>query len=181
VAGDLTGPGRRVATRSIEARNIPISKPDKRNDAMTVKTLIDQQHYKKPPFCDPKITVFEAAVEIAALDVNALAVVDGETLVGIITDHDVLRCLVDSGPGFSTQLVADWMTKKPVTCTEDTKLTDALKLMAGRGIRHLPVVEHGRPRTVISSKELLTRIHEHDEMEISVLRDLARAGQVAVA
>jgi CBS domain-containing protein len=147
---------------------------------MTVKTLIDKQTYKKPPFCEPGITVFEAAVKIAALDVNALAVVDGETLVGIITDHDVLRCLVDSGPSFSKQLVVDWMTKKPVTCTKDTKLTEALKLMAARGIRHLPVLENGCPKTVISSKELLTRIHEDDEIEINVLRDIARASQASL-
>ena len=147
---------------------------------MTVASLVERQTFKRPPFCSPGTTVFDAAVEIAQIDVNALAVVEDGALIGIITDHDIIRCLADSGPDFSKQLVEDWMTKDPVTCTAETKLTDALKLMAGRGIRHLPVLEGSRPRTVISSKELLTRIHENDEMEISVLRDLARVNRAAV-
>lgn len=148
---------------------------------MTIATLVAQQKLKKSPFCTSQTTVFDAAVEIAEIDVNALAVVDDGTLVGIITDHDIIRCLADSGPDFSTQTVRDWMTEKPLTCTSETKLTDALKLMAGRGIRHLPVVERDKAKTVISSKELLSRIHENDELEIGVLRDLARAGQASVA
>ncbi|WP_170428422.1 CBS domain-containing protein [Ruegeria arenilitoris] len=148
---------------------------------MTIATLVAQQKLKKRPFCTSQTTVFDAAVEISEIDVNALAVVDDGTLVGIITDHDIIRCLADSGPDFSAQSIKDWMTKKPLTCTSETKLTDALKLMAGRGIRHLPVVEDGKATTVISSKELLTRIHENDELEIGVLRDLARVGQAALA
>ncbi len=148
---------------------------------MTIATLVAQQNLKKPPFCTSQTTVFDAAVEIAAIDVNALAVIDEGTLVGIVTDHDIIRCLADSGPDFSAQSVKDWMTEKPLTCTSETKLTDALKLMAGRGIRHLPVIEDGTAKTVISSKELLTRIHENDELEIGVLRDLARGGQAALA
>lgn len=148
---------------------------------MTIATLVEQQKLKKLPFCTSQMTVFDAAVEIAEIDVNALAVIDEGRLVGIITDHDIIRCLADSGPDFSAQTVKDWMTEKPLTCTSDSKLTDALKLMAGRGIRHLPVVEDGKAKTVISSKELLTRIHENDELEIGVLRDLARVGHAALA
>lgn len=148
---------------------------------MTIKTLIERQNHKHQPFCTSDITVFDAAVAIAELDVNALAIVDDGELKGIITDHDVLRCLVDSGPAFSEQIVREWMTPRPATCTTATKLSDALMMMAGRGIRHLPVLENGRVKSVISSKELLTRIHEDDELEISVLRDMARAGRVAHA
>lgn len=148
---------------------------------MNVATLASQQRLKKPPFCTSISTVFDAAVEIAEIDVNALAVIDDDTLVGIITDHDIIRCLADTGPDFSAQVVKDWMTEKPLTCSSETKLTEALKLMAGRGIRHLPVVEGGKPRTVISSKELLTLIHENDELEIGVLRDLALVGRAALA
>jgi CBS domain-containing protein len=148
---------------------------------MTIASLLERQSFKVPPFCTSGTTVFDAAVKIAKIDVNALAVVEDDLLIGIITDHDIIRCLADSGDDFRDQLVQDWMTEKPVTCMAGTKLTAALKLMAGRGIRHLPVLENGRPKAVISSKELLTQIHENDELEISVLRDLARVGQVSLA
>ena len=148
---------------------------------MAISTLTEQQKLKHPPFCEPAMTLFDAAVKIAAIDVNALAVVEDGQLVGIITDHDIIRCLADTGAEFHSQIVRSWMTEKVVTCTEETKLSTALNMMAGKGIRHLVVMDCARPKTVISSKELLTRIHENDALEINVLRDLARVGHASVA
>jgi len=148
---------------------------------MTVSTLTKRQTLKKPPFCASDMLVFEAAVEIAEIDVNALAVVDDGTLVGIITDHDIIRCLADTGSEFSKQTVAKWMSKKVITCSPDTKMTEALNMMASRHIRHLVVAEGNRPVTVISSKELLTSVHENDELEIRVLQDLARVTHGSLA
>jgi CBS domain-containing protein len=148
---------------------------------MTVSTLTIKQTLKKPPFCTSDMLVFDAAVEIAEIDVNALAVVDDGTLVGIITDHDIIRCLADTATEFSSQKVADWMSGKVITCSPDTKMTAALNLMASRRIRHLVVAEETKPLTVISSKELLTSVHQNDELEIRVLQDLARVTHGSVA
>jgi CBS domain-containing protein len=148
---------------------------------MTVSTLTKRQTLKKPPFCVSEMLVFDAAVEIAEIDVNALAVVDDGALVGIITDHDIIRCLADTGSEFRKQTVAKWMSKKVITCSPDTKMTEALNMMASRHIRHLVVAEGNRPVTVISSKELLTSVHENDELEIRVLRDLARVTHGSLA
>tara|TARA_R110002051_G_scaffold271530_2_gene332020 strand:- start:6900 stop:7346 length:447 start_codon:yes stop_codon:yes gene_type:complete len=141
---------------------------------MTVSILTKKQALKKPPFCTSDMLVFDAAVEIAEIDVNALAVVNDGTLVGIITDHDIIRCLADTGSEFSKQTVEKWMSNKVITCTPDTKMTEALNLMASRRIRHLVVAEGSKPLTVISSKELLTSVHENDELAIRILQDLAR-------
>lgn len=148
---------------------------------MTISSLTKKQNLKKPPFCTSNMSVFDAAVEIAEIDVNALAVVDDGILVGIITDHDIIRCLAETGPKFSVQKVATWMSASVITCSPETKMTEALNLMAKRRIRHLVVTEGDRPLTVISSKELLTSVHENDALEIRVLQDLARFTHGAVA
>jgi len=148
---------------------------------VTISTLTRKQSFKKLPFCTSDMTVFNAAVEIAEIDVNALAVVDAGALVGIITDHDIIRCLAGSGSKFSAQKVADWMSDKVITCTQDTKMSKALNIMAGRGIRHLVVIDKNGPLTVISSKELLTSVHANDELEIRVLQDLARVAHGSAA
>lgn len=148
---------------------------------MTISTLTKEQSFKKRPFCSSDIPVFDAAVQIAEIDVNALAVVNDGVLVGIITDHDIIRCLADTGAEFSSQKVANWMSDKVITCTQDTKMSKALNIMAGRGIRHLVVVDGDRPLTVISSKELLTNVHANDELEIRVLQDLARVAHGSAA
>ncbi|NOC83078.1 CBS domain-containing protein [Ruegeria sp. HKCCD6228] len=118
--------------------------------------------------------MFEAAVTIALLEVNALAVLEDGKLVGIITDHDVLLCLADSGSAFYEQTVDDWMTEKPITCATGSKLSTALNLMAKHDIRNLVVTQRGEPYSVVSSKEILARIHEEDELELKVLRDRER-------
>ena len=146
---------------------------------MTVKGIVDAQHPKKRPFCEQTTSLFDAAVEIAELDVNALAVVEGDELVGIITDHDIIRALADTGPDFSMAKVSDWMTPKVVTCALGDKLSQALNLMGGYGIRHLVVVDNDKPVAVLGSKEVLTRIHENDDLELRVLRDLARVTQAS--
>lgn len=149
---------------------------------MTVRSVVDVQHPKKPPFCEPETSLFDAAVEIADLDVNALAVVEDGILAGIITDHDIIRALADAGPDFNVSRVQDWMTSKVVTCALDDKLSQALNLMARHSIRHLVVIEDDQPVAVLGSKDVLTRIHENDDLELRVLRDLARvthASQIA--
>jgi acetoin utilization protein AcuB len=42
------------------------------------------------------------------------------------------------------QLVKDWMTRNPISTNRDTSLPEASRLMTDNGIRHLPVVEHGK-------------------------------------
>ena len=99
--------------------------------------------------------VFDAAVDLAALGIGALAVVDGEKLVGIITDRDILLCLADTGSDFFRQTVQDWMMEKPKTCTIMTGLVDALDHMDNHSVRHLVVVERGTPVAVVYREEIL--------------------------
>lgn len=149
---------------------------------MTVASVVNAQNTRRIPFCSSETSLFDAAVEIAELNINALAAVDDGALMGIITDHDIIRALADTGAEFNVQKVADWMTAKVVTCASDEKLSQALNLMAHHRIRHLVVMDGDTPVTVLGSKEILTRIHENDELELRVLRDLARvahASQVA--
>ncbi|KNG94608.1 hypothetical protein ATO11_04175 [Pseudaestuariivita atlantica] len=143
---------------------------------------MDAHRGRKSPFCTSDISVFDAAVEIAELGVNALAVVDDGKLAGIITDHDIIRALADTGADLGEIRVSEWMTPDVKTCTPDSKLSDALNIMARYGIRHLVVVEGDAPVAVLGARDVLTRIHENDELQLRVLQDIARishATQVA--
>lgn len=141
---------------------------------MTVRSIVNEHRARKAPFCTSEMSVFDAAVEIAELGVNALAVVDDGKLAGIVTDHDIIRALADAGSDLEQVSVREWMTPDVKTCTPDDKLSDALNLMARYGIRHLVVVEDGVPVAVLGARDVLTRIHENDELQLRVLQDLAR-------
>ncbi len=100
-------------------------------------------------------TVAKAAKQMAARNVGAMMVVDGERLVGIFTERDLLSRVVAAGldPG-ATRLEAV-MTRDPHTLDPDTPFGYALVLMNDKGFRHLPVVEAGKAVGMISARSAM--------------------------
>jgi CBS domain-containing protein len=87
--------------------------------------------------------VFEVATKMKEWNVGAIPITDGEKLVGMITDRDiVVRGVAEKHPG-STK-VEDIMSEQLVTVTPDTDTKEAARLMAEHQIRRLPVVEGER-------------------------------------
>lgn len=125
--------------------------------------------------CMGPMPLLKAAERIVALDVNALAVLDLHgCVVGILTDHDIIRALVKTHNWIDTETVASGMTSPAITCEIDTSLSDALKLMGKNRIRHLAVVREGAFVRMFTLKDLLEQIHRDDTLEVNVLRDLAK-------
>lgn len=84
--------------------------------------------------------VFEVAVKMKDLNVGAIPIVDGDKLVGMITDRDiVIRGVAEKHPPSSK--VEAVMSDHLVTATQDMSTEEATKLMAEHKIRRLPVVE----------------------------------------
>jgi CBS domain-containing protein len=88
----------------------------------------------------PDDTVSVAIARMLEENVGSVGVCEGERLVGIFTERDVLR-LAGEGPDFREVRVGDVMTRQLVTLSPDDDILDAAKLMGERKIRHLPVLE----------------------------------------
>ena len=88
--------------------------------------------------------------------VGALPVLDGQRLVGIITERDLTAALAEDADPARTP-VSDYMTPAPEVLRPDSELADAAHRMLELGIRHLPVVRGGRPVGVLSMRDVLTR------------------------
>jgi CBS domain-containing protein len=88
--------------------------------------------------------VSEAARLMAAENVGSLPVVDGDELVGIVTDRDLVVEVVARGFDAESVLVSDVCSEQPVVATPDEPLDEALKRMAKEQVRRLPVVSEGR-------------------------------------
>ncbi|HET9560007.1 MAG TPA: CBS domain-containing protein, partial [Actinomycetota bacterium] len=85
----------------------------------------------------------EAADRMNWHQVGALPVLEGQRLVGIITERDLTAALAEGADPVLTP-VSDYMTPAPEVLQPDNELADATHLMLELGIRHLPIVRGGR-------------------------------------
>jgi CBS domain-containing protein len=95
-----------------------------------------------------------AADRMSWHEVGALPVLDGQRLVGIITERDLTAALAE-GADPATTPVSDYMTPAPEVLGPDYELADAAHLMLELGIRHLPVVRGGQLLGVLSMRDVL--------------------------
>ena len=98
-------------------------------------------------------TLAEAARKMWKQQTGSLLVVDGEELVGIITERDVLKAVATGVPLEDTR-ISEVMTKDVTTVGPGTSLREAAKIMADLWIRHLPVLDSGKLVGVLSQRDL---------------------------
>ncbi len=124
----------------------------------------------------PDDTVRMAIARMLEENVGSVAVCEGERLVGIFTERDVLR-LAGEGPDFSEIRVGDVMTRQLVTLSPDDDILGAARLMGERKIRHLPVLEGENLLGVVGIREVVRALverlwHTHDEEARERAREL---------
>lgn len=103
----------------------------------------------------PRATVSEAAKLMAQRKIGAILVLEGDSLVGIFTERDVVFRVVAKGRDPAATCLADVMTADPITVGPDRSFGHALALMHQNGFRHMPVVEQGRPVGIVSARNAL--------------------------
>jgi CBS domain-containing protein len=101
----------------------------------------------------PGDSLSEVAQRMVDRDVGAVLVMEGEELLGILTERDVLRA-VAAGIEAET-VVSDWMTRDPETMGPDDTTQHAAVLMIHGGFRHLPLVEGSDVVGMLSIRDLM--------------------------
>ncbi|MEA2331070.1 MAG: hypothetical protein QOH58_1208 [Thermoleophilaceae bacterium] len=107
---------------------------------------------------EPDLALSEVAKRMVAKDVGAVLVTDGDRLVGILTERDVLRAVAQGID--DTTVAADWMTRDPDTLDPDESTQHAAVLMIHGGFRHLPVTEDGAVVGMLSIRDLMRLVLE---------------------
>lgn len=89
---------------------------------------------------DPDASVYEAIDAMAERDIGALAVMEGDRLVGLISEREYAREVALAGRSSRDTRVRDVMRPKPPTIAPDQEIHLAMRLMTDHRVRHLPVV-----------------------------------------
>jgi CBS domain-containing protein len=116
-------------------------------------------------------SVFEAIKLMADHGVGSLLVMDGEDLVGILTERDYARKVILRGRSSETTAVGEIMTGKVITADAEQSVADCMGLMAEHRIRHLPVVNGGKVTGIISIGDLVNAIISDQQNEIEQLEN----------
>lgn len=112
-------------------------------------------------------TAEEAAKLMAGKNIAAMIIVDDAGLIiGIVTERDLCQKVMAKGGDAATAKIADIMTANPDTLAPDASAVDALELMQTRSYRHLPVVEEGKCKAVVSVRDLYSAVKEMLEEDI---------------
>jgi CBS domain-containing protein len=101
----------------------------------------------------PDDTLVQAARTMWEQQTGSLLVMDGDELLGIVTERDVLRAVAE-GLSLDDTRVSEVMTKDVLTVHPGASLREALAIMTDKWIRHLPVVERGHVVGIVSQRDL---------------------------
>ena len=120
----------------------------------------------------PSATVLEAAEAMNAHRIGALVVTDGDRVVGIFTERDVLQRVVAGRRDPESTRVADVMTAEVVCGAPETTAEEARGAMRDRRIRHLPVADgDGRLAGLVSIGDLNALAQADQEQTIFLLHE----------
>ena len=114
-------------------------------------------------------TVSDAARIMAEKNIGAVPVVEGERVVGIFSERDIMNRVVARNVNPQTTTVDQVMTKDLIVGEPDENIEAILIRMKQANIRHLPIVESGKLVGIISFRDLLQAdLNEKDE-EIKIM------------
>ncbi len=117
----------------------------------------------------PDDSVFDAIKKMADNNVGSLAVLDGEHLIGIITERHYARNVFLKGRSSPKTIVKEIMSTRVVCARPEQSVEECMALMTEKAVRHLPVLEHKRVIGIISIGDLVKSVIDDQKFTIEQL------------
>lgn len=135
---------------------------------MYVETLLAQKDGRVWSI-SPDATVYEALVLMDQKNIGALLVMQGDHLIGILSERDYARKIIIKGKSSKETLVNEVMTTEVCYVDKKTKTEECLAIMSDKRIRHLPVYENNQLIGLISIGDVVKSIISEQEIVIDDL------------
>jgi len=107
---------------------------------------------------EPGASVFSALERMAEHNVGALPVLDGDKLVGLVSERDYARKVILQGHNSRETRVRDIMSKQVTCVSPGDEVQQCMAVMTEKHIRHLPVLEKGKLVGLVSIGDLVKSI-----------------------
>jgi CBS domain-containing protein len=135
--------------------------------------------YRKPvASIDHKNTIQEAAILMTDQGYSCLVVLEKDNFIGIVTDKDIRRRCVAKGLSLS-QPISDIITKNPSTLDVNSSAYDALMVMTGKHIHHLPVTNQGKLEGMLTVTDLMNYEGQHAVNLTSIIHKATTVNELA--
>ncbi len=134
----------------------------------TVNQLLRQKP-KEIYSVTPNTTVFDTLTLMAEKGIGAVVVLEGEKLVGIMSERDYARKIILKGKSSKETLVSEIMTSKISVVGLENTVEECMVLMTEKRIRHLPVIKDKKVLGLISIGDVVKDIIEEQQFLIKQL------------
>jgi CBS domain-containing protein len=124
----------------------------------------------------PDATVYEAIDQMAQKSVGALLVMEGERLVGIVSERDYARKVILKGKASQETEVREIMSRPVICVRPEFTIEETMALMTEKRVRHLPVVVEDKVMGVISIGDVVRGIIDDKEFYIQQLTNYITHG-----
>jgi CBS domain-containing protein len=131
--------------------------------------LLDQKGHTVHAI-EPAASVIDAIRRMADNHVGALLVMQGATLVGIVSERDYARKVILHGRASATTAVREIMSTPVVTVTAEDTVDHAMRLMTDHRIRHLPVMRGEQVVGLVSIGDLVRSVIDAQRSTIEALQ-----------
>jgi len=117
----------------------------------------------------PEATVFAGLTLMAAKNIGALLIVEGDRPVGIMSERDYARKVILEGRSSRDTLIRTVMTTRLVSARPTDSVEQGMALMTRERVRHLPVVDGERVLGLVSIGDLVKATIDHQQFTIDQL------------
>lgn len=115
-------------------------------------------------------SVSDAVALLATRRIGAVPVMDGDRVVGVFSERDVIHAIATHGAAALDRTVGDVMTAPAITVAPGEPVIGALSLMTRRRVRHLPVLDGGAVIGVVSIGDLVKYRIDRIEADAEAMR-----------
>ncbi|MBC2776071.1 CBS domain-containing protein [Parasphingopyxis marina] len=137
---------------------------------MTISSILESKG-GETIVATPDMSVSDAVRLFAERRIGAVPVLDGDTVVGIMSERDLVHIVAAFGAAALDKNVGEVMTSPPITVEKDHSILGALGLMTRRRIRHLPVLDGGELIGFVSIGDLVKYRMDRIEQDAAAMRD----------